>query len=110
MSARPASISSDHFPGTMILKPKEFLTGKKVNWSSPAFQKPFRCPIQDGDLTILNQQRCPAGGPSRMLRVTGRSDDMLIIRGECISSQVESVLSVLEVEPHYMIVVDRKGP
>jgi phenylacetate-CoA ligase len=46
-----------------------------------------------------------------MLRVTGRSDDMLIIRGvNVFPSQVESVLlKYAEVEPHYMIVVDRKG-
>ena len=63
------------------------------------------------DLTILNQQRCPCGRTlPRMLRVTGRSDDMLIIRGvNVFPSQVESVLlRYSEVEPHYMIVVDRK--
>ena len=63
------------------------------------------------DLTILNQQRCPCGRTlPRMLRVTGRFDDMLIIRGvNVFPSQVESVLlRYSEVEPHYMIVVDRK--
>ncbi|HOQ76846.1 MAG TPA: phenylacetate--CoA ligase [Thermoclostridium sp.] len=63
------------------------------------------------DLTILDWEKCPCGRTSpRMLRVTGRSDDMLIIRGvNVFPSQVESVLlKYSEVEPHYMIVVDRK--
>ena len=64
------------------------------------------------DLSILDWQKCSCGRTSpRMLRVTGRSDDMLIIRGvNVFPSQVESVLlKYAEVEPHYMIVVDRKG-
>jgi phenylacetate-CoA ligase len=46
-----------------------------------------------------------------MDKVTGRSDDMLIIRGvNVFPSQIESVLMGFEgVEPHYQIVVDRKG-
>ncbi len=63
------------------------------------------------DLSILDWQKCSCGRTSpRMLRVTGRSDDMLIIRGvNVFPSQVESVLlKYAEVEPHYMIVVDRK--
>ena len=44
-----------------------------------------------------------------MARITGRSDDMLIIRGvNVFPSQIESVLlSVGQVEPYYMILVDR---
>ncbi|NLI39007.1 MAG: phenylacetate--CoA ligase [Clostridiaceae bacterium] len=64
------------------------------------------------DLSILDWHKCSCGRTSpRMLRVTGRSDDMLIIRGvNVFPSQVESVLlKYAEVEPHYMIVVDRKG-
>jgi phenylacetate-CoA ligase len=46
-----------------------------------------------------------------MDKVSGRSDDMLIIRGvNVFPSQVESVLMEIEgTEPHYQIVVDRKG-
>jgi phenylacetate-CoA ligase len=46
-----------------------------------------------------------------MKRVTGRTDDMLIIRGvNVFPSQVESVLLEFgETEPHYLLVVDRKG-
>ena len=47
----------------------------------------------------------------RMSRITGRSDDMLIIRGvNVFPSQVESVILELEeFEPHYMLIVDRKN-
>jgi phenylacetate-CoA ligase len=46
-----------------------------------------------------------------MGRVSGRSDDMLIIRGvNVFPSQVESVLMNVEgVEPHYLLIVDRQG-
>ena len=46
-----------------------------------------------------------------MEKVTGRSDDMMIIRGvNVFPSQIEEVLvGVKGVEPHYMIIVDRKG-
>ncbi|MFZ1985333.1 MAG: phenylacetate--CoA ligase, partial [Desulfatitalea sp.] len=48
----------------------------------------------------------------RMSRVTGRSDDMLIIRGvNVFPSQIESVLMDTEgVTPHYQLIVDREGP
>jgi phenylacetate-CoA ligase len=44
-----------------------------------------------------------------MHRVSGRSDDMLIIRGvNVFPSQIESVLmEIKEVEPHYQLLVDR---
>lgn len=64
------------------------------------------------DLTKLIAEPCTCGRTSyRMQRVTGRTDDMLIIRGvNVFPSQIEHVLmSVEEVEPHYQIVVDRKG-
>jgi phenylacetate-CoA ligase len=46
-----------------------------------------------------------------MERVSGRSDDMLIIRGvNVFPSQIESVLMNIEgVEPHYLLIVDRQG-
>ncbi|NOY12544.1 MAG: phenylacetate--CoA ligase, partial [Deltaproteobacteria bacterium] len=47
----------------------------------------------------------------KMARVTGRSDDMLIIRGVNVyPSQIESVILKREgVSPHYMVIVERKG-
>jgi len=55
---------------------------------------------------------CPCGRKTvKMLRVMGRTDDMLIIRGvNVFPSQIENVLMSVEgTEPHYQIVVDRKG-
>ena len=62
------------------------------------------------DITALHSERCACGRTFvRMGRVTGRSDDMLIIRGvNVFPSQVESVLLSIEgVAPHYQLVVDR---
>ncbi len=64
------------------------------------------------DLSVLNDKPCPCGRTSRrMARITGRTDDMLIIRGiNVFPSQIESVLMKVEgVEPHYVIVVDKTG-
>lgn len=64
------------------------------------------------DLTVLHTERCVCGRTTpRMEKVTGRSDDMLIIRGvNVFPSQIESVLlEYSNVEPHYMIYVDRKN-
>ena len=46
-----------------------------------------------------------------MEKVSGRTDDMLIVRGvNVFPSQIESVLLEVEgVEPHYQIIVDRAG-
>ena len=47
----------------------------------------------------------------RILRITGRNDDMLIIRGVNVyPSQIEAVLVGLpELAPHYLLVVERRG-
>jgi phenylacetate-CoA ligase len=64
------------------------------------------------DITRLIAEPCRCGRSFvRMEKVTGRSDDMLIIRGvNVFPSQVEHVLMSIEgVEPYYQIVVDREG-
>lgn len=64
------------------------------------------------DLTRLITEPCPCGRTLvKMGRVMGRTDDMLIIKGvNVFPSQIESVLFAIEgTEPHYQIVVDRKG-
>ncbi|MBQ0103178.1 MAG: phenylacetate--CoA ligase [Prevotellaceae bacterium] len=64
------------------------------------------------DLTTLDHTPCQCGRTNvRMGRILGRSDDMLIIRGiNVFPSQIESViLSLKEVAPQYLIIVDRKG-
>jgi phenylacetate-CoA ligase len=47
----------------------------------------------------------------KISRVMGRTDDMLIIRGvNVFPAQIEAVLFDIEgTEPHYQIVIDRKG-
>ena len=65
-----------------------------------------------GDITRLNTEPCICGRTNtRMDRVSGRTDDMLIIRGvNVFPSQVESVLLMSpQVEPHYRLIVTRKG-
>ena len=62
------------------------------------------------DLCSLMTGECDCGRTNvRMTAITGRSDDMLIIRGiNVFPSQVESVvLSMKEFAPRYMLVVDR---
>ncbi len=62
------------------------------------------------DITVLNPEPCVCGRTLvRMDKVSGRTDDMLIIRGvNVFPSQIESVLMQIEgVEPHYQIIVDR---
>jgi phenylacetate-CoA ligase len=64
------------------------------------------------DLTRLIPSPCPCGRKfMRMNRVMGRTDDMLIIKGvNVFPSQIEHVLFDIEgTEPHYQIIVDRKG-
>ncbi len=64
------------------------------------------------DISRLFYEPCECGRTLvRMEKVTGRTDDMLIIRGvNVFPSQVEHVLMGIDgVEPHYQIVVDREG-
>lgn len=64
------------------------------------------------DISVLYPEPCKCGRTHvRMERVSGRSDDMLIIRGvNVFPSQIESVLMTIEgVEPHYLLIVDRQG-
>lgn len=64
------------------------------------------------DLCKIIPGKCSCGRSTiRISKLMGRCDDMLIIRGvNVFPSQVESVLlSMSETEPHYMLIVDRKG-
>jgi phenylacetate-CoA ligase len=64
------------------------------------------------DITRLIPEPCICGRTHmRLERMSGRSDDMLIIRGvNVFPSQIESVLFNIDgVEPHYQLIVDREG-
>lgn len=62
------------------------------------------------DICKLDVSPCKCGRTHvRMSRITGRTDDMLVIRGvNVFPSQIESVLVGIEgVSPHYMLIVER---
>ncbi|MCK8825107.1 phenylacetate--CoA ligase [Fuchsiella alkaliacetigena] len=63
------------------------------------------------DISVLHQEKCSCGRTSvRMERISGRVDDMLIIRGvNVFPSQIESILlDISETKPHYQLVVERE--
>jgi phenylacetate-CoA ligase len=65
-----------------------------------------------GDITSLSSEPCACGRTLvRMGLITGRSDDMLIIRGVNVyPTQVEAaLLELTELTPNYRIVVSRRG-
>src|SRR5215475_2168496 len=65
------------------------------------------------DITRLTDEPCPCGRTHmRIMRVTGRDDDMLIIRGVNVyPSQIEAALVGFPgLAPHYQIALTRDGP
>jgi phenylacetate-CoA ligase len=63
-----------------------------------------------GDISALTVEPCACGRTSaRIARIKGRVDDMLIIKGVNLHpSEVEAtLLAVEELQPHYLLVVDR---
>jgi phenylacetate-CoA ligase len=64
------------------------------------------------DISRIVEGECDCGRVfRRMERVTGRTDDMLIIRGVNVyPSQIEQVLmGIAGVAPHYQVVLDKRG-
>ncbi|RZN57023.1 MAG: phenylacetate--CoA ligase [Candidatus Methanomethylicota archaeon] len=64
------------------------------------------------DITILEDDQCDCGlDHARIMRILGRTDDMLKIRGICVfPSQIEEViLKTNGLSPHYQIIADREG-
>ena len=64
------------------------------------------------DITRITTAPCDCGRThARILRITGRNDDMLIIRGVNVyPSQIEAVLvGRPHIAPHYQLVVEREG-
>ena len=64
------------------------------------------------DITRLYHENCKCGRTLvKMDKVSGRSDDMLIIRGvNVFPSQIEAILMEVEgTEPHYQIIIDRQS-
>lgn len=73
------------------------------------------CPLvryRTRDLARLIKEPCRCGRTlTRIGRITGRSDDMIIVRGvNVFPTQIESVLLGIEgLRPHYQLIVDRRG-
>ncbi|HEX6348088.1 MAG TPA: phenylacetate--CoA ligase [Candidatus Dormibacteraeota bacterium] len=64
------------------------------------------------DRTVLTEEPCPCGSPFvRMLKVHGRTDDMIVVRGENVfPSQIEAILLAIEgLTANYQIVIDREA-
>ena len=64
------------------------------------------------DLTYIDPTPCACGRTSvRIGRITGRTDDMLIIRGvNVFPSQIEhALMQMADVAPHYLLVLRREG-
>ncbi|MDO9108649.1 MAG: phenylacetate--CoA ligase [Coriobacteriia bacterium] len=64
------------------------------------------------DISRIIPGDCPCGRTSkRMERVTGRSDDMIIVRGvNVFPTQIEQVLTGIPgVAPHYQVILGKKG-
>ena len=107
-------INEDHFipeiidPETLQLLP-EGCTGELVFTTVTKEGLPL-IRYRTRDLTNLNHSTCRCGRTLvRMEKCTGRSDDMLIIRGvNVFPSQIESILlETSGLKPHYQLIVDR---
>lgn len=64
------------------------------------------------DISRLMYEPCPCGRTTvRMENLSGRSDDMLVIRGvNVFPTQIEEVLlQIMEIGPHYEIKVERRN-
>ncbi len=108
-------IWEDHFLPEIIDPETEQQMGDNVNG-----ELVFSCITKEAlpllryrthDVSSLNHAKCECGRThARMAKPSGRTDDMLIIRGvNVFPSQIESVLlDVGDTSPHYMIIVDRK--
>ena len=114
--ARPARVrgpfpSRDHRPRDGIGR---FRTARPANSSSPRLRR-RRSPSSAtgrGTSPASSLAPCSCGRTHvRMERISGRTDDMLIIRGvNVFPSQIESVLfAVGGLEPHYQLIVTREG-
>jgi phenylacetate-CoA ligase len=109
-------INEDHFlaevidPKTLIPAPAGELGELVITTLTKEAYPMIR--YRTGDLTRLIEAPCSCGRTFvRMERVSGRSDDMMIVKGvNVFPSQIVAVLSEIDgLTPHYQIVVDRKN-
>jgi phenylacetate-coenzyme A ligase PaaK-like adenylate-forming protein len=110
-------VNEDHF----LVETLDPTTGEPTPYGMPG-ELVFTTPTKEalpllryrtGDIATLNDQPCACGRTLvRMSKVTGRVDDMVVIRGVNVyPSEIESVLlGEPGVAPHYLVVVDRRTP
>ena len=110
-------VNEDHF----IVECIDPSTGEPVFEGEPG-ELVFTTPTKEalpllryrtGDIASLDRTPCRCGRTLiRMSKVLGRRDDMLVVRGVNVyPSEVEAVLlDHAELEPHYVLVVDRRLP
>ena len=77
-----------------------------AKWAQPMIR------FRTRDVTQMTDEPCVCGRTHRrILRITGRNDDMLIIRGvNVFPSQIEAILlDCPDIDPHYQLLVQRTG-
>jgi phenylacetate-CoA ligase len=108
-------VNEDHF----LVETLDPATGVPTPYGSPG-ELTFTTPTKEalpllryrtGDIATLDDRPCACGRTLvRMSKVTGRVDDMVVIRGVNVyPSEIEAVLlGQPGVAPHYLVVVDRR--
>lgn len=110
-------VNEDHF----LVETLDPATGEPTGEGEPGeltFTTPTKQALpllryRTGDIASLHRGPCRCGRTLvRMSKVAGRVDDMLVVRGVNVyPSEVEAVLLAHPgVAPHYLLVVDRRGP
>ena len=107
-------INEDHVIAEII----DPVTGKQLPYGTPG-ELVFTTITKKGmpmlryrthDICTLHNDKCPCGRTTvRMGRITGRTDDMIVVRGvNVFPSQIETVLvKTPGASPHYLLIVDR---
>jgi phenylacetate-CoA ligase len=110
-------VNEDHF----VVETLDPRTGRPTAEGTPGdltFTTPTKQALpllryRTGDVASLHRGQCRCGRTLvRMSKVTGRVDDMVVVRGVNVyPSEVEAVLLAHPgVAPHYLVVVDRRTP
>jgi len=109
-------VNEDHF----LVETLDLDTGRPtapgvpgdLTFTTPTKQALPLLRYRTGDIATLDRRPCACGRTLvRMSKVTGRVDDMVVVRGVNVyPSEVEAVLLAHPgVAPHYLVVVDRRS-
>jgi phenylacetate-CoA ligase len=108
-------VNEDHF----LVETLDLVTGEptppgvpgELTFSTPTKEALPLLRYRTGDIAALDPSPCACGRTLvRMSKVTGRVDDMVVVRGVNVyPSEIEAVLlRQPDVTPHYLVVVDRR--